>query len=494
MIISNKNLQQIKTSYRPAFPVIFASVCMFLFLLAPVFSFSQKEELSTRSSKAKKCFYNATKAYDVNDIPKAISELKDAIGADDKFIEAYTLLGDIYSYIEDPGNAADAYKKAVTINPSYFPNTMLYLGNAEVDAARYDEAKKHLLQFLDFKNTTSEKQATAKRLIDDCDFAIEAIKHPVPFSPVNAGENINTAEEEYFPSMTVDDSLFLFTRRIHDAEAPMGMQEEFFMSIKKNGVWQKAFNIGPPINTPLNEGAPSFSADGKLIFFTACDRPEGKGSCDIYYSRRIGNTWTPPINLGSPVNTGAWESQPSFSSDGKTLYFVRGGGMRTHGADQDIYMTQVSETGWSEPVKLPSNINTPRKEESVFIHPDNQTLYFTSDGHPGMGGTDIFVSRRKPDGTWGDPVNLGYPINTSKDETGLIVNPKGDIAYFSSKRDGGYGGLDIYSFNLYDAVKPNAVTFVKGKVTDADSQRPLEAKFEIIDVITGKNHCRILFR
>lgn len=456
-----------------------------IFVFIAQLSFSQKDELTTKSSKAKKHFYNATKAYEINDYTSAINEVKEAIAADDRFVEAYTLLGDIYSYLNKPEDAADAYKKAVEINPTYFPNTVFYLGQAEVDAGRYEDAKKHLLQFLNFKDTKPDKQSTAKDLIDNCDFAVEAVKHPVPFSPVNAGPNINTADEEYFPSLTVDDSLFLFTRRIHDDMAPMGLQEEFFMSVKKNGEWQKAFNIGPPINTELNEGAPSFSADGKLIFFTACNRPEGKGSCDIYYTRRVGNKWTKPINLGAPVNTGLWESQPSFSSDGKTLYFLRGT-PRTNGKDNDIYMSQVSEKGWSEPVKLPSNINTSLKEESVFIHPDNQTLFFTSNGHPGMGGTDIFVSKRREDGKWGDPVNLGYPINTSKDETGLIVSPKGDIAYFSSKRDGGYGGLDIYKFNLYDAIKPIGVSYVKGRVFDSDTKSPLEAKFEIIDIASGK--------
>lgn len=320
-------------------------------------------------------------------------------------------------------------------------------------------------------------------MITSCNFALDALKHPVPFAPENLGDGINSEYDEYFPSITVDSKQMLFTRKIKSDR--FEWQEDFYISNSENGKWQKAKNVGSPVNTELNEGAPSFSADGQLIFFTACDRPEGKGSCDIYYARKFGNTWGRPINLGSPVNTGAWESQPSFSSDGKTLYFVRGSGMRDE-KDQDIYMSQVGEKGWSTPVKLSDNINTTGKEEAVFIHPDNQTLYFVSDGWPGMGGTDIYMSRKQADGSWGKAVNLGYPINTFANETGLIVSPDGNKAYFSSNREGGYGGLDVYSFNLYDNAKPVPVSYAQGTVIDAETNKPVDAKFEVIDLESGQ--------
>lgn len=149
------------------------------------------------------------------------------------------------------------------------------------------------------------------------------------------------------------------------------------------------------------------------------------------------------------INTKNWETQPSFSSDGKTLYFIRGMVARDGIKNPDIYSSTIGPDGkFSEPVKLSDNINTSMGEESVFIHPDNQTLYFSSEGHPGMGGLDIFVSKKQADGTWGKATNLGYPINTFLDENSLLVDANGKLAYFASERQGGFGGLDIYQFEL----------------------------------------------
>ncbi len=422
------------------------------------------------------------KLYDSKQTNKAISETENALKADPNFMEAWMLLGDLHADNNNLPEAINAYKKAVAINPRFFPNTYYALARYELELGRYNEALEHFNAFTQLEQAKPEKKEEAKRLIETCRFALDALQHPVPFTPHNLGNGVNSAFDEYFPSVTVDNSRLLFTRKIKSDVYEW--QEDFFVSKRQNDtLWGNAVNVGAPVNTELNEGAPSFSADGQIIFFAACDRPEGKGSCDIYYARKFGNTWGKPINLGTPVNTGAWESQPSFSSDGKTLYFIRGSNSRAN--DQDIYMSQVSEKGWSNPVKLGNNINTDGKEEAVFIHPDNQTLYFVSDGFPGMGGSDIFMSKRQPDGSWGKAINLGYPINTFANEAGLIVSPAADKAYFSSNRDGGYGGLDIYSFDLYDQIKPEAVSYVKGLVIDADSQKPIDAKFEIIDLASG---------
>ncbi len=177
---------------------------------------------------------------------------------------------------------------------------------------------------------------------------------------------------------------------------------------------------------------------------------QGKGSCDLFASEKEGSNWSKPFNMGAPINTGNWESQPSFSSDGKTLYFIRGKvryKQRRNPGEQDIYMTQIQDDGtWSLPKRLSDKINTPGREESVQIHPDGQTLYFSSDGHPGMGSLDIYLSRLDESGEWGKPENMGYPINTFKDENSTLVSSSGEFAYFASNRDGGMGSLDLYSF------------------------------------------------
>jgi outer membrane protein OmpA-like peptidoglycan-associated protein len=338
-------------------------------------------------------------------------------------------------------------------------------------------------------NIPFTKKNTIQRMLASCDFSMEAIKHPVPYNPINLGAGVNTEGGEYYPSLTVDQKKIIFTRRFKDDRMMGRYQEDFYISTKKDSVWQKAINPGGPLNTMMNEGAPSISADGKVVFYAACNRPDGIGNCDIYLSQMMGeNAWSQPMNLGAPINTTAWETQPSFSSDGRTLYFIRGYTDENRKKVQDIFMsTYTDESRWSDPVRLSDSINTPGSEESVFIHPDNQTLYFSSDGHPGLGGLDIFMSKRRPDGTWGKAVNLGYPINTNGDENSLIVSPDGQLAFMSSTRKDGFGDLDMYSFELYPAVRPSVVSYVKGVVVDDKTGNPLQAKFEIVDVRSGLN-------
>jgi outer membrane protein OmpA-like peptidoglycan-associated protein len=252
-------------------------------------------------------------------------------------------------------------------------------------------------------------------------------------------------------------------------------------------------NIGKPINTQMNEGAATISADGKTIIFTACEQNgvysygrNGYGSCDLFFTRRKGNRWSNPVNLGPPINTSNWESQPSLSADGETLYFVRGV-RRALRRESDIYVSTLDKEGyWTNPKKLPPTINTEEAEESVFIHPNGKNLYFASRGHVGMGGSDIFMSTLDENQEWGPAINLGYPINTYKDENSLLVGPDGEIGYFASDREGGFGGLDIYGFPMPEEIKPEPVTYFKGLVYDSLSKQLLGAQIELIDMASSK--------
>ena len=189
--------------------------------------------------------------------------------------------------------------------------------------------------------------------------------------------------------------------------------------------------------------------------------------------------------MGIRVNSSAWDSQPSISSDGKTLYFAssRSGGK----GNMDIWKSTRDDNGiWTAPVNLGDSINTGRDEQSPFIHPDGKTLYFCSSGHPGMGSYDIFYSRMDDNGNWSTATNIGYPINSSDADGFLFVNAIGNKAYFSSEKFGGKGGLDIYSFDLYEAARPTAVTYMKGTVYDSKTKKRLQAKFELVDLSNSK--------
>ncbi len=262
-------------------------------------------------------------------------------------------------------------------------------------------------------------------------------------------------------------------------------QEDFYISYLSNGVWKTAVNAGAPLNTSQNEGAQSLSSDGNYMYFTACERPGGLGSCDIFFSALNNGKWSLPVNLGSPVNTKYWEVQPSINAAGKMLFFSsnRPGGI---GGKDLWYSVYKSNKKWSTPKNLGNTINTTGDEMSPFIHFDGKTLYFSSDGRPGMGGLDIYFSRMLEDSTWTEPKNLGYPINTYNDEMGLTIESDGQKAYFSSKRDE-QGGKNIYSFRLYEAVQPDPVSYLKGKVTDKETGQMLIAEYELINLSTGKS-------
>ena len=456
--------------------------------------YAQREYTST-NPKAVRAFESAAKLYDGKQNVKALEMLDDAISADSKFIEAYMLKANIFTDLLDHEKAISAYKKAIGINPDFFPNIFFSLGREEYIFGKYEDAKAHLEKFITYPKVKGNLLWKAKHLIENADFANQAVRNPIPFSPVNMGSNINSADEEYFPTITADGKLFLYTRRIKrvSSSSTQSMQEDFYKSKRDNKDWEKSVPL-IEINTGGNEGAPALSADGQYLFFTACDELlEGtgarktNGSCDIFLSKKVGYRFTDPRNLNAPINTGSWESQPSFSSDGHTLYFIR----RINGpgniGQSDILVSHVGANfTWSEPVSVSDLINTAEDESSVFIHPDDQTLYFSSNGHPGMGGLDIFMSRKDSSGKWGKPVNLGYPINTINDENSFLVSPDGETAYFASDREGGFGSLDLYQFSLYEKIRPQPVTYMKGIVFDAETQKTLLASFELIDLSTGK--------
>lgn len=408
---------------------------------------------------------------------EAIEQLNHAVYFDSTYLSAYQQLGDIYRKLGTYHLAKKNYEKILTINPDFLPLTYFGLAESEFNTGNYAKALQYFTKYVSYPILDAGKKICAKYMLD-CKFSLGAINNPVPFNPINMGSAINTADAEYFPSITADGETMIFTRR-------SSRGENFYTSTKKTGKWTQAKFLSDMINTDFNEGAQCISQDGMYLFFTGCNRPDGLGRCDIYISKREGSGWEQSFNIGKPVNSEAWESQPSLSANGRTLYFSsnRSGGMGGY----DIWKSDLLDNGsWSVPVNLGPSINTPYDEQAPFIHPDDQTLYFSSNGWPGLGKKDLFISRIDSQGQWSRPTNLGYPINTFHEENGLSVSRDGKMAYFSGDREGSFGKLDIYSFELPESIRPNLVTYVRGTVIDEDTKKPLNAKIQINDLISGK--------
>jgi len=453
---------------------------------------SNAQELSSSSRKAKKLYEEATYHIQYEQYFEAKEKLLKAIATDANFYEAYLMLGDLHADMKEPQTALRYYKEAVALNKDFYPQVHYFIGRLYMDSGDYAGAELAFQQFLSYPDIDDYSKRNAQRQLLNCQFATVALQNPVDFEPLNMGPNINSVYYEYFPSMNVEGNYLLYTRRL--GQEGHHQQEDFYASItNKYGEWVPSQNLGNSINTPLNEGAASLSADGTTLIFTACEQNpgnygpqrQGYGSCDLFFARRKGNAWSKAINLGPPINTNSWESQPSLSSDGETLYFVRAVRRGQH-RESDILVSHIDEEGyWTVPKKLSGVINTELAEESVFIHPDNNTLYFSSRGHVGMGGSDIYMSKRNDQGQWDSAINLGYPINTHKDENSLLVGPDGEIGYFASDRDGGFGGLDLYAFSLPETIKADPVTFFKGVVYDSLSGQLLSASLELLDLESG---------
>lgn len=461
----------------------------------------------TKNKKAIKLFEEARKApnqkIDLNtgrpDFKSGIDLLLKAIDRDENFLEAHQLIGEFYTYINDTEKAVYHYKKSLEIEPRANLNGMLYfyIGELQLHNGEYEDAKMYFDKVLNSRSAAITKEIESEAFLKSksAEFAMESMKNPSAIDPKNIGPSINTKNPEYFPTMTVDGRTFLFTREIPVNNQPRGQEDFFVTSLSEKNVWMKAEPMPKHINTPRNEGAPTLSADGRTLIFVACADEDGDygpgrkgyGSCDLFVTEKIGSNWSQPKNLPGKVNTAGWETQPSLSSDGKTLYYIRRVGSRGAPPRSDIFISTLQEDGtWSKGVPLPNNINTIHRETSVHIHPDGKTLYFSSNGHIGLGGFDIFMTQMQPDGSWSNPVNLGYPINTKNDENSLLVGPGGEIAFFASDRPGGYGDLDIYYFSLPEKYRPTKTTYFEGKVYDAITKTPLAGKFELIDLETGK--------
>ena len=438
-----------------------------------------------QSKKAVKEYTHARQAITDGNMEQAWKHIVKALKYDPNYVDANVMAGDFKMSLENAEEAVPYYETALRISGKAFVKYKLAL--AYRDVLRYEEGLNLLREYEEERAIPERNQASFYLLMASMAFAKDAVQNPVEFNPIDLGGGVNSEGMEYFPSINARGDILVITRRYPDAEKS---DEDFYASTFVDGVWQKAQRLDGFLNTDLNEGAQSLAADGTELYFTGCHRNDGYGSCDIYVSLFRNGLWSSPRNLGESINTGQWESQPSISPDGKTLYFVRG----KNGVTTNITILESKRNPdgtWAKAQPIQGAVNTPFADEAPYIHFDNETLYFTSDGHPGMGRKDLFYSKKQPDGTWGEPINLGYPINTPFDEFSLVVGPDGKTGFFSSNRINGGDNLDIFSFQLPKETQATSIAWVLGKVIDAETGLPVKTLIDFHDLKNNKDFQQI---
>jgi outer membrane protein OmpA-like peptidoglycan-associated protein len=444
--------------------------------------------------------------------------LKDALAADENCVQCMLELGirSVENNLEreaakqkvDFSYAVGYFNDILTTCPQYHADPYYYLGLINYKEKNNAEALKYFNLFLNFKggeksyaDDHTKKIADVKEILPELEFSENFYKNVVPFNPMVV-EGVSTEKDEYLPMLSPDNEMIFYTRRFEKAavgENPVRV-EEFTTSLRDD--ISKPFDRGsalpPPFNTGPNFGGATISIDNKEIIFCAC-KQEKQGvrerkNCDLYSvhfdkyrdpdSGKERYKWGEMVNLGPNINAfDEWEAQPSLSADGKTLFYAKQGANTKNTSIDIYYSTRKPDGSWSPGKSVGDVINTDYDDKTPFLHTDSHTLYFTSDTEPGMrlgaGGFDIFYSRQDENGKWSKPKNIGNPINTKEDEHGLVVSTDGKMAYFSSGKYKGNGGLDIFRFELYPEARPEKVVIISGSLKDVDGNSVPDAKVEI---------------
>lgn len=437
-----------------------------------------------RNSKCDKYRDKAYQEFQMQDYKKAAKTIKKAIKCNPKFADYHQLSAAINETLGDTAMAIHAHQCAINAEPKYQAN-YYYFASYLYRIEKYQQCLNAIDDFYEAEELEgfNPKRDAAKgpilekiaRLKASATLSLKDSKLMANLNIQNMGPEINTANSEYWPGMGLDGSTFVFTRLVDH-------QEDFYFSYRRSSGWSKAIPAPGRINTPENEGTSSVfvGADKQWLYFTVCNQG-GYGSCDLFYSELLGNKWGPRNNMGEVINSEFWDAQPSISADGNTLVFSSARRKGSQG-DKDLWIAKRVNGVWQEPVNMGPKINTKKSEQAPFLHYDGRTLYFSSDGHDGYGEHDLFLVRMNEAGEWGEPQNLGKGINTQTNDVGFYVDALGQKAYFASQRSGGYGGMDIYSMDLPEHLKPIPVNYLLGYIVDEASQEPLQAKVKLIDV------------
>ena len=450
-------------------------------LLLCILCFNVSLHAQANTNAANKLYQKAMVAFENYHFEEGVKFLQTSIEKDNHYLDSYIALFEYFIDHKKNREAIQIFESGYIKEPSYFNNLFVKYATAYASIGNYPKALSLLKS--QYEALPSNLKSKAAELMSICDFAMQQVIDP-NIQVINAGDSINTAAPEYFPAVTVQDSLFLFMRR--DGIT----REDFYYSTITPTGFSNAIPLMDSINNSDKKGAPSLSSDLKTLFFAAELQEYGMGRYDIYTVVKTPTGWSEPMNVGPNINTTYWESAPSISPDGQALYFCsnKPGGY----GGIDIYVAYLDEEGsWGEAMNLGPNINTKGDEQTPFIHADNHSLYFSSNGWPGFGNADLFVARKKIDGSWTKPMNLGYPINSYDNEGSVAISSNGTEGYIASDRPDSRGGLDIYKINLAENTKANKTYYLNGHIVEAGTKKSLPGNVKLADLTDSTQFMQI---
>ena len=429
-------------------------------------------------------------------------------------------LGVCYLFTDNKYEAINYLLRAYTLDGEVSGDIHMLLGMAYQLVLEFDKAMEQYNTHSSQLDPT-EKQAYSKTLakrFDECMNGKNLSRNPVRVIIQPLGEEVNSKYDDYNPLFAFNDTALFFTSRRPFGKAKRNKidnkyNEDIYRSSLEGGMFQKAFRYDKPFNTDNNDAVVGVANDGNTLVLYRGHIQGGDLQISSFIPEK--NSWSRPKSVTGRLTSKDGETSACLSPDGKELYYVSRNSKLTLGGKDILLSTLDSKGKWIEPVNLGVTINSPYDEEGVFITPDNHYLYFASKGHTSMGGFDIFRSERKEDGSWSDPENLGYPLNTPDDEVFYITDQTGSHGYYSAIREGGSGSRDICKVvflgsekelvlktedQLVAGPKPGLTGFLiipelrdldnslllSGSVIDTtDGVVPIVAKMEFFDPSTG---------
>ncbi|MCK9301584.1 MAG: OmpA family protein [Bacteroidales bacterium] len=430
-------------------------------------------------------YEQARNEYNMKNYSKALDDINACLEKAPDFRDAYILKGEICIEVDEFCEAANSYEKAMTIEDKSYEMLDMKIGMLYFSCGNFQKSKEIISKYLSKYHLSNSNLKFADSILKICDYAIDLIEHPLDIQLKSVGKQVNTDADEFVNTISASANQLIFTRRIekivsfndmsfNEVSETAYMANELFTA--DSLMWDSIIEVDKLLKGV--GAAINISPDGKYMFFALCNDENGFGSCDLYRSRNINGQWQKPENLGDVVNTKYWESQPCMSSDNKTLFFVsnRPGGY----GKSDIWYTRIDEDGkFSMPQNAGAKINTAGEETTPFIHFDAYTLYFASNGHPGLGGFDLFkVDMRNYVND--EVTNLGYPVNNAGDQQCFVITPDAKTAYISSSTGSKTNNFDIFSFEVPEAIRPISTNCIYGKVIDAYTRQPLQAVVNLL--------------